>query len=86
MHLRVIAATGDSGRGKRLFDDEGCLNCHATDSSTKAAKPVSEWSSLGRLLEFAVAIWGHADEKMGRRAKLRGHELNDIVAYVRSLP
>jgi cytochrome c2 len=84
--LRFIERGGDASKGEHLFQDEGCLRCHATDDSTKPAKRVAEWSSLGRPLDFAVAIWGHADDKIPRRAKLKGQEVADIVAYVRSLP
>jgi mono/diheme cytochrome c family protein len=84
--LRFFDRPADAGRGKRLFDREKCSGCHAVEESDKgSAKPVSQWSSLGRPLVFATAIWSHGTS-MSQRPDLKGQELSDIVMYLRGLP
>jgi mono/diheme cytochrome c family protein len=91
--LRFFDRPADVDRGRRLFDRERCSGCHSIEDSTRnSAKPVSQWSSLGRPLVFAAAIWSHSanagvfDENHVRRTQLKGQELTDIVMYLRGLP
>jgi mono/diheme cytochrome c family protein len=92
--LRFFDRPADAGRGRRLFDHERCSECHAIDDSkTASAKPVPQWTSLGRPLEFASAIWSHAvnmgqafDGNGVKRVGLKGQELSDIIVYLRGLP
>lgn len=92
--LRFFERPADAEKGRRLFERERCSECHGIeDSHGTSGKPVSQWSSLTRPLEFASAIWSHAvnmgqafDENGVKRAHLKGQELSDIVLYLRSLP
>lgn len=92
--FRFFERPADAARGKRLFDTERCSGCHNIEETKGAtAKPITQWTSLSRPLEFATAIWNHG-ANMGEtftdngvtRAELKGQELADIIAYLRALP
>jgi len=87
--LRFFDRPADANKGKRLFERERCAECHALEAGGRnGAKPVSQWTSLNRPLMFAAAIWNHGVNQGfdGGRAKLKGQELSDIVAYLQGLP
>src|SRR3954454_2743715 len=92
--IRFFDKPADAAKGRRLFERERCSECHSLESSKgMSAKPVSEWTSLGRPLLFATAMWSHSvnmgptfEENRVKRGGIKGQELSDIVMYLRSLP
>jgi mono/diheme cytochrome c family protein len=91
---RFFERPGDAGRGKRVFSEKRCAECHGlTDSKNPAAKPVSQWESLGHPILLVSAMWNHAAdmrEEFGRRKwrwpELTSQDLGDVLVYLRSLP
>jgi mono/diheme cytochrome c family protein len=85
---------GDAGRGKQVFSQDHCAACHGlTEAKNPAAKPVSEWSSLGQPIELVNAMWNHAATMRPEFAKrklswpeLTSQDLTDLLVYVRNLP
>jgi cytochrome c2 len=91
---RFFDATGDAKRGKAAFTAKRCEVCHGiTNSRAEGATPVAKWESLADPVLLVRQMWNHS---YGMRAafKRRGLEwqsltsgqLNDILAYLRSLP
>jgi mono/diheme cytochrome c family protein len=91
---RFFDRPGDAGRGKRLFTQRNCSQCHGlTEAKAAGAKPVSEWQSLGHPIELADAMWNHASDMRARMegaklewVRLSGQDLSDILVYLRNLP
>jgi mono/diheme cytochrome c family protein len=91
---RFFEKLGDAGRGKRLFSSKHCAECHGlTDAKLPAAKPVSQWESLGQPLEMVNALWNHAatmrqefaNKKIGW-PQITAQDLTDMLVYLRNLP
>jgi len=91
---RFFEKPGDAGRGKRLFSEKRCAECHgAADAKHPEAKPIAQWESLGHPIAMVSAMWNHAAsmrEEFGRRKwpwpELTAQELGDVMVYLRSLP
>ena len=96
---RFFEKLGDAGRGKRLFTSKHCAECHGpadtkiTDAKIPAAKPVSQWESLGQPLEMVNALWNHAStmrqefaQKKLSWPELTTQDLTDMLVYLRNLP
>jgi hypothetical protein len=55
--LRFFDRPADAARGRRLFNGERCSECYEiSESKSPTVKPIAQWASLSRPLEFAVAI------------------------------
>ena len=85
---------GDAVQGKATFQAKRCASCHGIDRSrAEGAPPVVKWESLADPVVLARQMWNHshlmrqafARRKMQWQA-LKSEELNDILAYLRSLP
>jgi mono/diheme cytochrome c family protein len=91
---RFFEKLGDAGRGKRLFTSKHCSECHGlTDTKIPAAKPVSQWESLGQPLEMVNALWNHASTMRQEFAnkklswpEMTAQDLTDMLVYLRNLP
>jgi mono/diheme cytochrome c family protein len=90
---RFFEKPGDAGRGKRLFAERSCAQCHGiTDVKNPAARPVSQWQSLGDPIALTAAMWNHS-ASMGtellrkgiKRPELSGQDLTDLLVYLRNL-
>ena len=94
--LRYFEPPGDAGRGKRVFSDKKCAECHPLDASQSpaaGAKPVSEWPSIGNPLARLEAIWNHAagmSAEMERRdirwPRFKPQEMADLWVFLRNRP
>ncbi len=90
---RFFEKPGDAGRGKRLFSDRSCSQCHGiTEAVHPAAKPVSQWESLGDSITLTEAMWNHslmmgnAQLRKGiRLPELSGQDVTDMLVYLRNL-
>jgi cytochrome c2 len=85
---------GEAVRGKRLFDSKHCSECHGlTVAKLPAAKPVSQWDSIGQPIALASAMWNHGAamrEEFAKRGliwpELTSQDLTDMLVYLRNLP
>lgn len=86
----VLAGSGDTGRGKELFETRGCLACHSMGEG--AARTGAEFApNLSRLGEKTTAAWVARwvlDPSAVRRnasmpsLRLTQQEAGDIAAYL----
>lgn len=87
---------GDAGRGRAVFVNRSCGNCHDIESSTdgnKVGPPVSTWNRVGDPITWAERMWNHSErmyEQMQRESipwpKLSTPEMVDLLVYLRNLP
>ena len=91
---RFFEKPGDAGRGKRLFESKRCTECHGlTEAKLPAARPVSQWESIGQPMALASVMWNHGPrmrEEFSKRklrwAELSSQDLTDLLVYLRNLP
>jgi len=91
---RYFEKGGDAARGRRALEAKGCSGCHpVTGQSKSGAAPLDHWESMSDPIELARQMWNHAPAiqtavaaKGGKAPELTAAEMNDISAYVSSLP
>jgi mono/diheme cytochrome c family protein len=90
---RFFEKPGDAGRGKNLFTERYCAQCHGiAESKNPAARPVSEWRSIADPIALTSAMWNHSalmgtelQQKRIKRPQLSGQDLTDLLVYFRNL-
>lgn len=91
---RFFEKPGDAGRGKRLFTQRGCADCHGLRNAARpSVRPVTQWEVLADPVALAEAMWNHRPsmlEEAGanriRWPELSAQDLGDILVYLRNLP
>ena len=91
---RFFEKPGDAGRGKRLFTDRACAQCHGlTEPIKPGVKPVSQWAGLADPIALTEGMWNHLpsmwaalEVKRVRWPQLTGQDLTDLLVYLRNLP
>jgi cytochrome c2 len=91
---RYFERLGDAGRGRRLFVEKRCGDCHNLSSTgPEGARPVMTWESVSDPIALAQAMWSHApqmtvalEKKKIKWPSLSSQELTDIVVYAQNLP
>jgi cytochrome c551/c552 len=91
---RFFEKPGDAGRGKRVFSERGCAQCHGLTTPVKPdIKPVSQWRSLNSPIGLAEEMWNHLPRMQAaagaskiRLPQLDSQELTDLLVYLRNLP
>jgi cytochrome c2 len=88
---RYLDEPGDAARGRRLFSEMGCLECHAVYGDGGRVGPkVEEWPAVLTPIFWAQAMWNHAplmessiEDKNMDWPRFRGSEMNDLLSFVR---
>jgi len=91
---RFFDRPGDAARGQQTFASHQCGACHGIDDSrAEGAPPVVRWESLADPIVLVRQMWNHSErmrQSFARRRiewqALTTGELEDILAYLRSLP
>jgi len=91
---RFFDQPGDAARGQQAFAARQCGVCHGIeDSKAEGAPPVVRWESLADPVAMVQQMWNHSyrmHDAFARRhiewQALTSAELDDIFAYLRSLP
>ena len=89
--LRYTDKAGNTGAGKLLFTQKGCVNCHTLGEGSKVGPDLSKSKAIASPLELTVSMWNQAPG-MGRVAeekglvwpKFGGDEMRDLVEYLKS--
>ena len=90
---RYVDEPGDASRGKDLFREKGCIECHAVYGVGGSVGPdLSHVAGVDTPLLWTQALWNHAPamgywlEKLGLAwPKFEGREMNDLTAYIRQI-
>jgi cytochrome c2 len=84
---RYFDRPGDAGRGKAVFHQRGCAECHT------GAKAITSSEVVGDPIAFSRAMWNHAslmktelDKKRLPWPRLTPQQLTDIVVYLQTQP
>src|SRR3984893_7420362 len=91
---RFFERPGDAARGKHVFTEYGCAQCHGlTDAIKPGIKPVSQWEALSDPVALTEAMWSHAPTmwvelklKQILWPQLSGPALTDLLVYLLNLP
>jgi cytochrome c2 len=82
---RFFEKPGDAGRGKRVFERDGCAGCHQL--------PVSQWQGLTDPIALIDAMWNHRFQMLAATASkgvrfplLSAQDLTDMLVYLRNQP
>jgi mono/diheme cytochrome c family protein len=92
--VRFFDRPAEAARGRRVFEEKRCIECHGTTpSGVSGAKPVEQWQSLGDPIELTAAMWAHSvnmrqafSAKKIKWPELTGQDVSDLLIYVRNLP
>ena len=83
---------GDASKGHRLFEQKACLDCHSVNGQGGKAGPDLSAIGVDTPIAWTQVMWNHAPamESRMRQAGLpwptfQGREMNDLLAYVRSV-
>jgi mono/diheme cytochrome c family protein len=90
---RFFEKPGDAARGRRLFTDRACAQCHGlTGAVQPGVKPVNQWIALSDPIGLTEAMWNHAPNmfmefklKKVSWPQLSGQDLADLLVYLRNL-
>jgi mono/diheme cytochrome c family protein len=91
---RFFDRPGDAGRGKQLFAERHCADCHGISTPVAGGGPeVVKWGSLADPLVLVEQMWNHGPAMRAAFAQkkyplvaLSGQELSDILVYLQNLP
>ena len=89
---RYFEMPGDAARGKRLFTEKSCTNCHGLNTSpNNQAKPVNQWQSItdpvamvGAMWNHSPAMWNELSKKKLASPSLTAQDLSDLLVYLRN--
>jgi cytochrome c551/c552 len=92
--VRFFEKPGEAERGKRLFVENHCAECHAlSEASTGPGKPVREWTAMSDPIALVQAMWNHSpfmkEAFAAKRFKwitLSAQDLTDLSVYLQNLP
>ena len=83
---RVYLSPGDPRSGEKLFNQRGCVQCHAPegalDLSRKKDFPRTLAQLAGIMWNHSYAMWKKMEEKGVPRPSLSPQEIADVVAFL----
>lgn len=89
-YLRFYESGGDVERGRVLYQEKGCANCHIWGAPS-IGPDLSESSAVLTALGLATAMWDHAPAMYDRIEltdvewpRFVGDEMRDLSLYLRS--
>lgn len=91
---RFFDKPGDAGRGKQVFESNGCAGCHSLTSPSKGpGTAVETWTTLSDPLILVQNMWNHASSMRNALAArkhawfhLTGQDLTDVTVYLQNQP
>ncbi len=91
--LKFTDQPGDNEKGRNVFTEKGCVNCHGEDAlGGEFAPDLSTSKSVVSPIDMAQIMWNHAPvmeeriaEKVMEWPEFSGSEMRDIYAFISSL-
>ena len=91
---RYFETPGDAARGKRLFSEKRCADCHADAIRAKGTGPsIAQWDSVRDSVTLVAAMWNHIPRMKEEFAKrkitwpqMTSQDLADMLVYLRNMP
>ena len=92
--IRFFDRPGDAGRGKQIFSEKHCSECHSlTEPAKGPGTAVSTWKSVSDPVALVQQMWNHASamknaiaQRKDLRVVLTGQELTDLTVYLQNIP
>lgn len=92
--VRFFEKPGDAARGKAVFQQKGCADCHGISQEKQPGiHPVSQWQSLNHPFALSEDMWNHSRSMIAAMSArhrvwpdLTAQELSDLLVYLRNLP
>jgi cytochrome c2 len=91
-YLRFNETGGNARQGARVFERNGCANCHARDARPSIGPDLSRSQAIRTPLGLATAMWNHAPAMFDRAQLERVEwprfeldEMRDLAEYLKSL-
>jgi mono/diheme cytochrome c family protein len=88
---RFFEQPGDARRGRRIFLEKRCGECHGIGSVRREGILASSWKSLADPIALAQQMWNHSRDMRAALdrmeipyPRLSAQELADLPAYLRS--
>jgi mono/diheme cytochrome c family protein len=88
---RYFQDQGNASRGRRLYEDKGCMQCHDTRRRETGAPNLSEATEVYSPITLSSAAWKHGQsmlEKMRQQKiqwpEFKGSEMTDLISYLNS--
>jgi mono/diheme cytochrome c family protein len=88
-----IDSPGDSGLGRQVFIEKGCVRCHSAGAEGGKVAPELSKIVTGDQTEWMSAMLNHAGpmvdpitSTLGQWPQFSGHEMTDLVAYINPAP
>jgi cytochrome c551/c552 len=91
---RYFERPGEAERGKRLFQEKRCIECHSVNGSGGGVGPsVEKWESLQGPILLITQMWNHQGQMHNAMAargvtwpQLTSQDLTDMLVYLQNLP
>ncbi len=91
---RFFDAPGDAGRGRKVFVEKRCAECHNISTSNPGSgTPVLKWEALVEPIELSRQMWNHSPQMRAAAARkgvkieqISAKEMTDMIVYLQSLP
>lgn len=91
---RYFERPGEAERGKRLFQEKHCIECHSVSGTGGAVgPPVEKWESLQGPILLIRQMWNHQSQMHNEMAargiawpQLTSQDLTDLLVYLQNLP
>jgi mono/diheme cytochrome c family protein len=90
--MRYFEKPGEAQRGKRVFNEKHCVQCHAI-SGGGPGTPVNSWDSLNDPIMLLARVWNHTAqmrtafaEKKIAWPQLTAQDMTDLLVYLQNLP
>jgi mono/diheme cytochrome c family protein len=92
-YLNYLNEPGDAATGRVVYFEKGCSECHVLGNVGGRAGPsLNKYRGYDSALLIAQAMWNHSpgmsvrmQELKVKQASFQGHELADLLAYIRGL-
>jgi len=92
--VRYFERPGDAGRGKAVFAEKRCNQCHALRvGQPSVGPPVGQWKAVSDPVAWAREMWNHSEVMLQQMQKARvswprltAQELVDLLVYLQNLP
>ncbi|MFQ5663299.1 MAG: c-type cytochrome [Terriglobia bacterium] len=90
--VRSMDEPGDAERGRELFFEKRCLQCHRVGKQGGRTGPnLRTWASYRNPVSWVQAMWNHApamqalmEERGLPWPEFQGNEVADLIAYIRT--
>jgi mono/diheme cytochrome c family protein len=90
--VRFFEKPGDAARGRRLFSEKHCVECHSV-SGSGPGKAINSWESLYDPMALLERIWNHTAqmrtafaEKKITWPQLTAQDMADLLVYLQHMP